>query len=324
MYSRPAWTLFLIWREYNHFVEVRQAWLGSAQHLTLARTRTIAVANIPDEYNSPSALKELASTVGTLTGHRSGGAGASGDGYPPRTSNLTEGTYVGNSSGELDSEGSIRRVWIPRKIKEIHKLWEEREKEVTRLEGGVGKLVKLANKNYRKGKTPEKAGTYDSERSSNMVDRFVAPNKRPTWKQGLLGLIGQKMTLETSPVYIREHNEQIESLRANEESYEKTNTAFIRFDSQADAHSFARLASSIDKKLRLVDAAIEVVPEDVEWTNMSINPYQRKVRKIISWALTIGLIIVWAVPVAFVGIVSNVDTLCSTAPWLAWICTIGP
>jgi hypothetical protein len=146
--------------------------------------------------------------------------------------------------------------------------------------------------------------------------------KRPTWKQGLLGLIGKKMTLESSPVYIRERNEQLDQMRENPEQYAQTNTAFIRFASQAEAHAFARLVSSTDKSLRLVNSSIEVVPEDVVWTNLSMNPYQRKVQTIISWSLTIGLIIIWAIPVAFVGIVSNVDTLCSTAPFLAWICDL--
>jgi hypothetical protein len=72
----------------------------------------------------------------------------------------------------------------------------------------------------------------------------------------------------------------------------------------------------------MVNSSIEVVPEDVVWENLKMNPYQRKIRKIISWALTIGLIIIWAIPVAFVGIVSNVDTLCQTAPFLAWICDL--
>jgi hypothetical protein len=165
-------------------------------------------------------------------------------------------------------------------------------------------------------------GTYDSESSEHLSDRFVLNKKRPTWKQGFLGLFGKKMTLESSPVYIREHNEKLDMLRENPEQYAHTNTAFIRFASQAEAHAFARLVSSTDKKLRLVKSSIEVVPEDVEWSNMKMNPYQRKVQTIISWALTIGLIIIWAVPVAFVGLVSNVDTLCTTAPFLAWICRL--
>lgn len=130
------------------------------------------------------------------------------------------------------------------------------------------------------------------------------------------------MTLESSPAYIRDHNEQLEQLREDPSKYPETNTAFLRFASQAEAHAFARLISSTDKKLRLVNSSIEVMPEDIEWTNLSISPYQRKIRQIISWSLTIGLIIIWAIPVAFVGIVSNVDTLCQTAPFLAWICDL--
>jgi hypothetical protein len=167
-------------------------------------------------------------------------------------------------------------------------------------------------------------GQYDSESSDHLVDRFVLKKKQPTWKQGFLGLLGKKMTLESSPVYIREQNEKIDQLRENPEQYPQTNTAFIRFASQAEAHAFARLVSSTDKSLRLVKSSIEVVPEDVEWANLKMNPYQRKIRTIISWALTIGLIIIWAIPVAFVGIVSNVDTLCTTAPFLAWICDLPP
>ncbi len=76
-----------------------------------------------------------------------------------------------------------------------------------------------------------------------------------------------------------------------------------------------------------------------------MNAYDRKIRNIISWSLTIGLIIgefylpgfiscfgyskrgdsynlVWAIPVAFVGIISNIDTLCHTVKFLSWICKI--
>ena len=321
------WTLFLIWREYNHYVQVRQEWLASPQHLSLARTRTIAMTNVPKEYNTESALKELGGSVATLTGSA-----------PPRPSNVTDGTAVAHV--QTDADGSIQRVWIPRKVDDVEEVWEERDAECTRLEGGIGKLLKLANKNYSKGKTPEKKGTsgsipvsgskltlsgqYDSESSDHLVDRFVLAKKRPSWKQGFLGLFGKKMTLESSPAFIREHNEKLETMRQDPDQYEQTNTAFIRFNSQAEAHAFARLVSSTDKKLKLVDTCIEVIPEDIEWNNLKMSPYQRKIRKVISWALTIGLIIIWAIPVAFVGLVSNVDTLCSTAPFLAWICDLPP
>jgi hypothetical protein len=137
------WTLFLLGREYNHYVDIRQEWLSSAQHLSLARTRTVAITNVPDQYNSGSTLRELGGTVAGLTGQSA-----------PRPSNVTEGTV----NVQTEANGSIQRVWLPRKIKEVEEVYDERNEECVRLEGGVGKMVKLANKNYRKGKTPEKKG----------------------------------------------------------------------------------------------------------------------------------------------------------------------
>ena len=318
-----SYTLYLLWREYNHFVEIRQAWLQSPNHLGLARTRTIAISSVPTDINSGTGIRELAGTVGRLTG-------TSG----PRLNNME----VGNNYEP--ETGGVRSVWLTRKVKDLEKVWQDRDKECARLEGGVGKLVKLGNKNERKGKTPEKQGKcarswrdrdsadedigkLDTERGgAEMVDRFVLPKKRPTWKQGLLGLIGKKMTLDTSPAYIAEHNAQISEMRGNENSYPQGDVAFVRFASQAEAHSFARLVPSIDKKYRIVNTHIELIPEDIQWSNISMSAAQRKIRTILSWALTIFLIIIWAIPVAFVGLVSNVDTLCTTATWLAWICTL--
>ena len=49
-----------------------------------------------------------------------------------------------------------------------------------------------------------------------------------------------------------------------------------------------------------------------------LNPYEAKVRQIISYAATAGLIVLWSFPVAFIGIVANVSAL-SKYPWLSWI-----
>ena len=38
---------------------------------------------------------------------------------------------------------------------------------------------------------------------------------------------------------------------------------------------------------------------------LSINPYQQQARRAISYALTAGLILLWAFPVAFVALISN-------------------
>ena len=59
-----------------------------------------------------------------------------------------------------------------------------------------------------------------------------------------------------------------------------------------------------------------MAPDDVIWSNLGMNPYEARVRIAISWAATGALIVFWAFPVAFVGSVSNIYTLCGTVKWL--------
>lgn len=49
-----------------------------------------------------------------------------------------------------------------------------------------------------------------------------------------------------------------------------------------------------------------------------LNPYEARIRQVISYAATAGLIILWSFPVAFVGIVTNVSALAKYS-WLSWI-----
>jgi calcium permeable stress-gated cation channel len=50
-----------------------------------------------------------------------------------------------------------------------------------------------------------------------------------------------------------------------------------------------------------------------------MSPWMRKIRALISWGITIALIILWGPIVAFVGIISNINTLANTVSFLHWI-----
>ena len=73
---------------------------------------------------------------------------------------------------------------------------------------------------------------------------------------------------------------------------------------------------------RMAEKFTEVAPEDVIWSNLGLNPYEKKIRVALSYCATAGLIILWAFPVAFIGIVYNIAQLCMTYHWLAWLCKI--
>lgn len=56
--------------------------------------------------------------------------------------------------------------------------------------------------------------------------------------------------------------------------------------------------------LRMSSRYLEVGVEDVIFSNLSMNPYQQRIRSFISWGLTLGLILTWTAP----GKLSRVET----------------
>ena len=61
----------------------------------------------------------------------------------------------------------------------------------------------------------------------------------------------------------------------------------------------------------MYDKWLEVHPKDVVWENLADSAVATRTRKIVSWFLTLGLIVVWVFPVGFVGTLSNVSALCT-------------
>jgi hypothetical protein len=104
-----------------------------------------------------------------------------------------------------------------------------------------------------------------------------------------------------------------------EEKYPALNSAFITFNRQIAAH-LAVQALAHHMPYTMSSRYIEVAPSDVIHANLNLNPYEQKIRLAISYAATAGLILLWAFPVTFVGVISNIRAVCDEVSWLAWIC----
>lgn len=197
------------------------------------------------------------------------------------------------------------------------------------------------------------ASTIDTERQN--TDSYVPKSKRPSHRLPPFSLpfglpfMGKKVdTIEWARSEIADTNASLEESRRllgediahssgvapsetgspdtmkplkGQQTYPPLNAAFILFNQQLAAHLAAQ-ALAHHAPYRMTARYMNVAPEDVVWGNLGMNPYQARVRKAISWAATLALIIFWSVPVAFVGVVSNVHSLCETASWLAWICKL--
>jgi hypothetical protein len=58
------------------------------------------------------------------------------------------------------------------------------------------------------------------------------------------------------------------------------------------------------------DKWMETSPKDIVWENLDDGAWEMTGRYITSWIATFGLIVAWGFPVAFIGTLSKIDTLC--------------
>jgi len=56
---------------------------------------------------------------------------------------------------------------------------------------------------------------------------------------------------------------------------------------------------------------MEAHPKDIVWRNLDDGAMEMTSRKVTSWIATAGLIVLWAFPVGFIGLLSSLPDLCA-------------
>ncbi|EKM57367.1 uncharacterized protein PHACADRAFT_194921 [Phanerochaete carnosa HHB-10118-sp] len=156
-----------------------------------------------------------------------------------------------------------------------------------------------------------------------LLEKYALPKKRPHHRLGFMGLFGKKVdTIKWCMDEISKLNKSIEEKRGALAQADKMpkplGSAFIQCNLQMGAHVLAQCVS-YHKPLMMAEKFIEVSPKDVIWDNIDDGAYEARFRYVTSWMGSIALIVLWFAPVAFVGTLSNVSTLCQKVAWLCWI-----
>ncbi|KAF9787955.1 DUF221-domain-containing protein [Thelephora terrestris] len=310
------WVWYLIKVEMAHFVTLRQQYLISKEHATSTQASTILVTGVPRRYLNERALMKLYS-------------------YLP---------------------GGVRKVWLNRDLKTMPQVYNDRLNACNKLESAETSLLKTAAEIQAKKdkKLAEHTdGSPSIEHDTSLADQLVPRDQRPTHRLPLgflpfsLPLIGKKVdSIDWAKEEIERTNEELTRMQKvlakeitsttkssrlfnmslrdmskelDSQTYPPLNSAFILFNNQMAAHMAVRLLTH-HEPYRMTKKYIDVAPQDVVWDNLSMNPYEAQVRRLISYAATAGLIILWAFPVAFIGTLSNVPKLCATYSFLSWLC----
>lgn len=281
--------MYMIMRECIFYINLRQAFLLSPFYADRISSRTVLFTSVPDAYLTEAKLRKVFGQA-------------------------------------------VRNVWITSDTDEVDKLVEERDKTALRLEKAEVKLIKLANKErkkaIKKGAAPEEAdeapASADAE-SGSVAARWVPDNKRPTHRLGPLGLFGRKVdTINWCRAELERLIPETEAAQERYRSggYKRIPGVFIEFKTQADAEAAAQILAH-HQGLHMANRYVGIRPDEVIWESLAIPWWQITVRRYAVLAFITAMIIFWAIPVAFVGLVSNINYLASI-DFLTWLKRIPP
>ncbi|KAJ5676211.1 hypothetical protein N7462_009108 [Penicillium macrosclerotiorum] len=134
-----------------------------------------------------------------------------------------------------------------------------------------------------------------------------------------LWLIGKKVdTIDYCRRELARLNLEIEVDQQHPERFPLMNSAFVQFNHQVAAHMACQsVAHHIPKQM--APRIVEISPDDVIWDNMSLKWWERYLRTFGIITLVCAMVVGWAFPVAFTGLLSQLSYLQGAFTWLAWL-----
>ncbi|BFZ58400.1 hypothetical protein PYCC9005_005462 [Savitreella phatthalungensis] len=202
--------------------------------------------------------------------------------------------------------GGVRRVWLNRDCSTLLNDVEDRVKIAKKLEAGVLGLMKTS----QKGKP-------------NRPHHRVIGNGRtclPNW----LFFIGHKVdTIDWCKEELTRLDSGIALTRENPNKLPASNSAFVQFNRQIAAHMAVQSLPSTELT-KCQPRYLELDPRDVIWGNMARRWWERSLLTAAVWAGVIAFTIFFAIPVTFIGGLSNITSLIRVAPFLSFLTNVPP
>ena len=189
--------------------------------------------------------------------------------------------------------------------------------------------------NKKEGEKPEKEEyplayneNFDNEDYGEPVwKEYIRPKDRDTMRLPIFGwswmpsiwLLGKKVdTIEHCRKEVSRLNLEIEIDQQHPERFPLMNSAFIQFNHQVAAHMACQAVSHHLPK-QMAPRVVEISPDDVIWDNMSIKWWERYLRTFGIITIVCAMVVGWAFPVAFTGLLSQLSYLEGAFTWLAWL-----
>ncbi|AAS52714.1 AER030Cp [Eremothecium gossypii ATCC 10895] len=202
---------------------------------------------------------------------------------------------------------------------ELRKLVKERNKTANKYESALNKVVNKSVKVRRKAEL--KGNTVLQQREDLKDDDFERyVKKRPTHRLGKIPCVGEKVdTLKHCASRLGSLNSRVKSEQEEWETSQPLNTCFVIFSTQRDAQEAYQRAPVALPKGSYDRCIIGCAPDDVNWDSLSMSKSVRRSKRLVGNSILTAMIIFWAIPVAVVGCISNINFLTEKVHFLRFI-----
>jgi hypothetical protein len=210
------------------------------------------------------------------------------------------------------------KIWPVTKAEKLQGLVSSRDSKVDELETAEISLIQKANEEGRRSQTRHHGQriTYGSLPDS------VKQSLRPTQRLKTTKPVGKQVdSIDYARDQLLEKEEDINEAResnATAQNHHGAAAIFVQFRTQSAAQKAYQQVASSDI-LSLTPRFTGISPSEVTWENLTIVPSRRISQGILAHGLIIALIILWSIPVAFVGAVSNVSYLAENFKFLSFL-----
>jgi hypothetical protein len=219
----------------------------------------------------------------------------------------------------------VERIWIATDCKELEELIEDRDDVAFKLEDAEIELSQMANKIRLKEKgRSNRSRNHNPETVGSAAAIWVKDKKRPTHRTKKI--VGKKVdTIEWArkelPNLIKKvKNEQQKHRHC---SSELVGAVFIQFETQRAAQTAFQLTAH-ELPLHFVPRAVGIPPDQIIWKNLGVKAWKRTVRGVLATGFIALMVLFWSIPVAFIGALSNIDSLTTKVPFLSFINNLPP
>ncbi|KAK1828790.1 hypothetical protein QBC39DRAFT_374387 [Podospora conica] len=335
-----GFVLFMICRECIYYINLRHAYLLSPNYSKRLSARTVLFTCIPKQYLEEAKLRKLFGDSAKNV-------------WIPRNTRFLRGLVEDReSAAELLEQAEIRLIRMANRARNLHLKKHpaqlvpvqpessapspdhsdsgqhdtdaEKGKAESTIRFAERQLSVLDDPATEKAPDPEYTHPYGLDPSlpdvrGSVASLWIPAEKRPHHRP--LTNFGRRVdTIRWTRARIKALNRDIWKLRRKHRGGDGTplSAAFIEFDTQVNAQAAYQILAH-HQPLHMSPRFIGIRPEEIIWSSLRMKWWEQIMRRFFMLGFIAVAIIFWSVPSAFVGTISNIDSLVEMVNFLGFI-----